>query len=655
MKLFSGWRFPLTLSAVRSRLRLYHLQTQLNYGYVVAMGISVVGSLVGMVVGDFFQGRGIAQLHSATVQAALFREFRDHAEAAQLDGARFDLIIDSPEQIRSYKTRIEDSTTQVVAIGEDLKTFAQNDPTWLAASPAEIELIVQNYTKALDAQWVAIDTLLPNDQLRLDRAEQQAVRQELQNIKRLLKQSEIISVEWQLDRALTLAEQESLLAEGRLEFFQGIEKSFIVVSNLLSVALGGLFVMQLSKRLLRPIADLTQTTQAIRDYQDYSLRTPVTTDDEAGQLAQAFNELISEIEQQQQELVTAKEHAEAANDAKGIFLSTMTHELRTPLNAVLGYTTLLEKSPNLTPEEQGYLETVQRSGQHLLTLVSDVLDFSRMEAGKGTVNWQEVDLYELLQTLEALFALSAIEKNLPLHWSVAPDVPGYIHCDATKLRQILINLIGNALKFTTEGQILVTVTYRADTQDWLIIEVADTGTGIAPEELSTLFNPFTQTARGRNLQKGTGLGLALCRQFARLLGGDIRVQSVLHQGTTFTVELPITILQQDSGVGPWKPLEADPIFKESTPVRSAAALVSRERLEHLMGQPWCEEFFQAALAAEANHLETLIAQIPETQYAIAQQLHTWVEDYRYDAITDLWELENSGVRGQSSPFESPGS
>jgi nitrogen-specific signal transduction histidine kinase/CheY-like chemotaxis protein len=246
-------------------------------------------------------------------------------------------------------------------------------------------------------------------------------------------------------------------------------------------------------------------------------------------------ERTEELQNQNIALEQAKLEAEAANQAKSTFLASMSHELRTPLTAILGFSELLKYSPRLDSEEQTNIAIINRSGLHLLDLINDVLELAKIEAGAVQVEVESTDLVELLRTVEGVIRGTAIAKHLTFQSDYAPDLPPLIKTDSRKLRQILINLLSNAVKFTNQG----TVTLQVRTiQNQLTFRIIDSGTGIAPEELDRLFQPFFQAEAGRTLQKGTGLGLSISQRFAQLMGGEISVESQLRQGSTFTVTLP---------------------------------------------------------------------------------------------------------------------
>jgi chemotaxis family two-component system sensor kinase Cph1 len=265
--------------------------------------------------------------------------------------------------------------------------------------------------------------------------------------------------------------------------------------------------------------------------------------------------LLAVLEFSQIALEQAAERAAIANRAKSQFLAKMSHELRTPLNAILGFAQVMNRSPNIPTEFQEPVSIINRSGEHLLGLINDVLEMSRIEAGQLVLTESHFSLHRLLQSLQEMFTLKASQKGLTLLFEEDPDVPRYVRSDEAKLRQILINLISNAIKFTTQGSVLVRASVavtQPTEQDCtcypnamtsyhplnLSFIVKDTGCGIAHCDWDSIFEAFIQTERGRHAE-GTGLGLCISRQFARLMGGDITVQSTVNQGSTFNCQLLI--------------------------------------------------------------------------------------------------------------------
>jgi PAS domain S-box-containing protein len=260
---------------------------------------------------------------------------------------------------------------------------------------------------------------------------------------------------------------------------------------------------------------------------------------------------ITHRKQAEAELQKAKVAAETANRAKSQFLANMSHELRSPLNAILGFAQLMLKSKTLSPEHIENAGIISRSGEHLLNLINQVLDLSKIEAGGTSLNEKNFDLYRLLDDVEDMFRLRAEDKQLQLIFDCDPAVPRYVSADEIKLRQILINLLSNAIKFTQEGGVCLKVKCQIPNikdegeKTTIIFEVEDTGAGIATDELDELFEAFVQTTTGKESQEGTGLGLPISRRFIQLMGGDITVSSEVGRGTVFKFDITVGIVDAE--------------------------------------------------------------------------------------------------------------
>ena len=244
------------------------------------------------------------------------------------------------------------------------------------------------------------------------------------------------------------------------------------------------------------------------------------------------------------ELEKARIEAEAANKAKSVFLANMSHELRTPLNAILGFSSLIQKDSRIPEDQQRNLEIINRSGEHLLHLINDVLDMAKIDAGRIQLEEAVFDLGNMVRDVTDMMSLRAKDKGLQLLIDQSSAFPRLIIGDESRLRQVIINLIGNALKFTQQGGVTLRLGSQQNCINHLIIEVEDTGVGIAPEDQNRIFQPFVQIGEQGD-SKGTGLGLTITRQFIELMGGSIQLFSTLDKGSLFRVELPLKKVTDD--------------------------------------------------------------------------------------------------------------
>lgn len=347
-----------------------------------------------------------------------------------------------------------------------------------------------------------------------------------------------------------------------------------------------------------------------------------------------------ELQQQNIDLEQAKLAADRANQAKSLFLASMNHELRTPLTSILGFSELLKRSKNLSETEKEDLTIIHQNGTHLLDLINNVLDLSKIEAGAMKIELETTHLRTLLKTIEQMIQGSALDKKLTFVTDYDPYLPLSVQLDQRKLRQILINLLSNAVKFTAQGSIRMKVRSQ-DNQ--LSFQVSDTGPGISDAELDQIFQPFFQAQTGRGSQQGTGLGLAISQQFAEVMGGDLSVNSILGQGSTFTLNLPFTPHEAPRLLDPtpeniWKLAPDQPDYRilvvddEVSIGRFLVQLLSQVGFEVRSSSGGADGLSQ--WQTWRPHLLLLDLQMPDLDgHAVAKQIRMNEQDTELDSMT----------------------
>jgi signal transduction histidine kinase/DNA-binding response OmpR family regulator len=315
-------------------------------------------------------------------------------------------------------------------------------------------------------------------------------------------------------------------------------KIFIII--LLSVFIIGLFIsMWLQGLISKPIISLTKTMQQVSENNNFNVHIKQQSKDEIGQLIKGFNTMINQINKQNKALTIAKEEAEASAKIKDEFLANMSHEIRTPMNGIMGMVKLLTDT-HLGKEQYQYLENISISAHNLLVIINDILDFSKIEAGKLKIEAITFNLKNLLKKSESIFKEEAKNKSLYFNFTIDEEVPEFVIGDPTRLNQIIVNLLGNAIKFTTKGGINFStkIISKDKKESTVCFIVEDTGIGIPKDKLDIIFSSFSQASSDTTRKfGGTGLGLTISKQLADLQGGTIKVESTVNKGSIFYLTL----------------------------------------------------------------------------------------------------------------------
>lgn len=332
--------------------------------------------------------------------------------------------------------------------------------------------------------------------------------------------------------------------------------------------------LKLKKIVLNPVFSLVKTVKQIKIENDYSIRARLFDEDEIGELIKGFNEMIDKIQKREHELIRHKSTLEAqisartaeimsanqklkrlnkelkaamlkadeANSAKSIFLANMSHELRTPLNGILGYTQHLSEEAHVSKKEKEQLRVIHQCGKHLLTMINDILDLSKIEAGKMEIVPEPFNLVELVSSVTEIARTEANKKFVSIQSKIEKGTPDILIGDAQRIRQVLLNLMGNAVKFTEKGYVLLKIMSIEDSVRFI---VEDSGTGIPESDLGIIFDAFAQSGSGRQKSEGTGLGLSISNQLIRMMNGVLHVNSHIGKGSRFWFDIPLPVFSED--------------------------------------------------------------------------------------------------------------
>ncbi len=558
---------------ILQKLSSSNIDRKIGYGYALTIGIAAIGTTIGLFIGEYYQTQAQQKLILVDQNQDLIQELQNHVLILRFHPQQLIPVADNSIWLQYEKDKFHANNARINTILSELKVLIHNNPKSIVdikdyqTLVREYEHTVEDYFQLIQSLWTEIDNFNSSTAKILSTKEQVLETIQSEGAMAIEIKFERLS-EKSISIANLIAIQDDK-ANKQLIQAQVLKRKIIIISMLLSVAIAILLAKYTSTAIASPLQEVTRVAEKVTRQSDFDIQAQINTQDEVGLLADAFNQLIAQVKnllaereaevmrqkQQSEELQKAKGTADAASRAKSEFIANMSHELRTPLNGILGYAQILSRDRTLTSRQKKGLKIIQDSGNHLLTLINDILDISKIEARKLELIPKDIHLATFLSGVEDIFKARAMEKNIKFKCQALSSLPTGIVADEKRLRQIFFNLLSNAVKFTDLGEVNFNISSRSHeipvqeennsnffNFQVLRFEVIDTGIGMNSEQLAKIFQAFEQVGDKKRQDAGTGLGLAISKQLVELMGGQLHVNSEVGKGSIFWFEVSLPVV-----------------------------------------------------------------------------------------------------------------
>lgn len=514
------------------------LSKKIKSGYILIVGIAILGSTISLAIGDYYYYQAKQQKIKITQENRLLNKLRHTAFELQ-SIAGFSSSIQKTENLHKAKAVAIKGNTKLKAVLEKFN----NSPT--SFSIPEVKELLAKYRDTIEKLSQNLDTTLNQIEPLISNSDTLPQAQQiLASFYTSDTNSNLLDLADDLAAIIDITEKQEKQAEVELFKAEIFRILIIFLGISLSIIIAYLFASYMSEVITYPLGKIKFALQKAAEESKLEMELSTTNEDDTGQITDYLNQLVNKIESLMIANKEAEQAFDVANQAKRRFMANISHELLTPLNGILGYTQVLHNSQNFTQKEQRGIKVIHKCAEHLLILINDIIDFSKIESNKIELNYSGFNLQSFLEEIIEIYQIKAREKDILLIYQPPSNLPSGIITDKKRLRQVLVNLLGNAIKFTECGSVKLKLTVSEITNSEVKINFAvqDTGIGISVRDLKNIFLPFEQVVDSKTHKNGTGLGLSISQKIVQLMESNIKVSSELGKGSIFRFDIncPIT-------------------------------------------------------------------------------------------------------------------